>query len=298
MKRAVVTGAAGFIGSHLCTKLLEDEIEVIGIDSARSTEKLDYIGRHANFELINEPMEQLDLKKIIKKADTVFHLACGIHSNEAWNDIENKVKQHIQSTRSLIQAIPSKSVKLIYASSYDVYGKKTGKVTETSTTNPETLFGLIKLTEENYIRMAAANHPVSYVILRFPTIYGPWQPAEMTFQQIINVNEQERDTMNIKKDSITEDAIYVDDAVRALCLAAEKGEKRTIYNIGSGTNGEWSKGLKLLSIKEEDFPKEKRNMVVVGEKAQQELGFQLDVHIEEGLKRQIQHTRQWRKNEG
>ncbi|MDN4523674.1 NAD-dependent epimerase/dehydratase family protein [Fictibacillus fluitans] len=298
MKRAVVTGAAGFIGSHLCTKLLEDEIEVVGIDSASSTEKLDYIGRNANFELINEQIEQVDLKKIIKKADAVFHLACGVRPNEEWNDIEDKVKQHIHSTRLLIQAMPSKSVKLIYASSYDVYGKKSGKVTETSSANPETLFGLIKLTEENYIRMAAANHPVSYVILRFPTIYGPWQPVEMTFQQIINVNEQERDTMDIQKDSITEDVIYVDDAVRALRLAAEKGEKRTIYNIGSGTSGEWRKGLKLLSIKEEDFPKEKRNMVVAGEKAQQELGFQSNIDIEEGLKRQIQHTVQRRKNGG
>ncbi|MCK6256733.1 NAD(P)-dependent oxidoreductase [Fictibacillus sp. KIGAM418] len=292
MKRALVTGAAGFIGSHLCTKLLEDEVEVIGIDGSPSTEKLDYIGRNANFELINQRIEQADLMKIMHKVDVVFHLACGIQPNEQWSDIEDRVKDHVHCMRLLAESIDSRKTKFIFSSSYDVYGKKTGEVTENSTANPETLYGLIKLTEENCIRMAAAKKHFSYVILRFPTVYGPWQPEGMTFQQIISADEGERDVMTVKKDSVTEDAIYVEDAVRALCLAAENKSRNAIYNIVSGSSGEWRKGLKLLSIKEDEFPKEKRNMVVVGEKAAKELGFRSDVKIEEGLKKQIQHSKE------
>lgn len=295
MKRVLVTGAAGFIGSHLCTKLLEEEVEVVGIDGSESTEKLDYIGRNANFELINQRIEQADLKSLMKKVDVVFHLACDIKPNEEWRNIETRVKHHIQCLRLLTESMEPKKTKLIFSSSYDVYGKKTGTVTETSSANPETMFGLIKLTEENFIKQAAAKKKFSYTILRFPTIYGPWQPEEMTFQQIINAKEETSPPLIIKKDSITEDAIYVEDAVRALCLAADKETRNTVYNIGSGSKEEWRKGLKVLSIGEEDMPSEKRNMVVKGERAHEELGFRSKVKIEEGLNKQIKHSRIRRK---
>ncbi|MDN4073708.1 NAD-dependent epimerase/dehydratase family protein [Fictibacillus terranigra] len=296
MKRALVTGAAGFIGSHLCTRLLEDEIEVIGIDGSPTTEKLDYIGRNANFELINERIEQVDLSKLMHRVDVIFHLACGIQPNEQWKDIEAKVKEHVHYLRLLAQAIEGGKKKFVFSSSYDVYGKKTGEVTENSAANPQTMYGLIKLTEENYIRMAAAKKQFPYVILRFPTVYGPWQPEEMTFQQIINADEGARKIRTLKKDSVTEDAIYVEDAVQALCLAAEHESRNVIYNIGSGTSGEWRKGLKLLSVRDDEIPHEKRNMVVLGEKAAKELGFRSGVKIEEGLEKQIQHSKQRLKN--
>ncbi|WP_026676115.1 NAD-dependent epimerase/dehydratase family protein [Fictibacillus gelatini] len=289
MRKVIVTGAGGFIGSHLCARFLEDEIEVIGIDGTENTEKLDYIGRNACFEFINEPIEKTNMKKHLKGVDVIFHLACTVRPNCRWHNIEHYVKQHIERLKRIYDAIPSKKTKLIFVSSYEVYGKRHGEVTETSATNPETLYGLIKLTEENYVHVRSAEKNIPFVILRLPTVYGPWQPGDMTFQNIIN-SRIKGDSCKFEKDSVTEDVLYVEDAVESIYLAAKQPVENAIYNISSGKRDEWKRGLEALSVKVEHLPKEKRNMMISGKLAKNDLGFQPRTTVEEGIKKQMRHS--------
>ncbi|EIT84580.1 UDP-glucose 4-epimerase [Fictibacillus macauensis ZFHKF-1] len=276
MNRVLVTGAAGFIGAKLCTRLVEEDVDVIGIDSASCLDALDFIGRNANFQLINEPIEEVDLTKIVKDRDTIFHLACSTSHNEAWGNIEQHVKRHIHRLKQLTHSMERNKSKLIHVSSYEVYGRKTGTVSEASSANPQSLYGLVKLTEENFIKATAADDPLSYMILRMPIVYGPGQSIESL--------GTEDCVSSIERQSSCQDALYIDDAVKALLISGASREREGIYNIGSGREGEWQKGLKFLAVKNE--PSSVMKTRVLADKAREELGFQQEVAIEEGLKKQ------------
>ncbi|MFC0189138.1 NAD-dependent epimerase/dehydratase family protein [Fictibacillus aquaticus] len=297
MKKAVVTGAAGFIGYHLCSRLLDEEVEVIGIDSAESSERIDMIARHAGFTYINDNIAACRLDKAARGCDALFHLACQVKPSDPWEEIEKTAEKHLKILKKVLEAIKGKKVKLIYASAYDVYGKRQGEVSESSPRNPENLFGLIKLTEENLIIDLAKKYKIPYVILRLPTVYGPGQPEDSTYHQAIEARLKRKPPV-LRKDNITEDALYVDDAVESMWLAAAAKKQREIYNIHSGQKDAWQRGLQMLKVKPSSLPKEKRKMVVKGDKAAEELGFKAAVPLREGLKKQMSHILSHLKREG
>ncbi|MFC7371784.1 NAD-dependent epimerase/dehydratase family protein [Fictibacillus iocasae] len=284
----VVTGAAGFIGFHLCSRLLDEEVEVVGVDRNDAYDRIDRIGRHANFSFINENIAECAFDKAVKGCDTLFHLACQVKPSDPWREMEKTAESHLQTLKKVLEAIKGRKVKLIYASSYDVYGKRQGEVHENSPRNPENLFGLIKLTEENMIMELSKKYKIPYIILRLPTVYGPGQHEESTYHMAIEARLRGKPPVLIK-DSVTEDALYIDDAVESLWLAANSNKQKEIYNIYSGQRDAWKKGLQLLKIKSTALPKEKRNMIIKGDKAQEELGFKASVPLREGLKKQMNH---------
>lgn len=190
MKKAFVTGAAGFIGFHLCSRLLNEEIDVIGIDMAESPDRIDFIARHAGFQYVPSDINEVELKPYILGCDVVFHLACSVKPTAPWANIEDEVQRHVSVLKKLLSHA-NENIKVVYVSSYDVYGKRSGEVVEESPKNPETLFGLIKLTEENMIKQLAEKHSFPFIIMRLPTVYGPGQPDHHTYHQLISSNVSE-----------------------------------------------------------------------------------------------------------
>ncbi|MCM3719102.1 NAD-dependent epimerase/dehydratase family protein [Fictibacillus phosphorivorans] len=285
MKKALVTGAAGFIGFHLCSRLLDEEVDVVGIDMAESPDRIDFIARHAGFQYLPQNINEADLKPYTKDCDVIFHLACSIKPDAPWANIEEEVQRHVSILKK-VASFANPGTKLIYVSSYDVYGKRHGDVIENSPKNPETLFGLIKLTEENMIKQLAEENDFPYVIMRLPTVYGPGQPEHHTYQQVISQEDERQE--QISKDTVTEDVLFVEDAAEALFLAGKAPAKNEIYNISSGKPNHWLEGLTELKAEKLTFT-EKRKMRIKGEKAEQELGFRAKTKIKEGIQRQIMH---------
>jgi UDP-glucose 4-epimerase len=285
MKKAFVTGAAGFIGFHLCSRLLDEEVDVVGIDMAESPDRIDYIARHAGFQYLPYDINETDLQPYTKGCDVIFHLACSIKPAAPWANIEEEVQRHV-SVLKKVASFANSQTKLIYVSSYDVYGKRQGEVLENSPKNPETLFGLIKLTEENMIKQLAEQHDFPFVIMRLPTVYGPGQPEHHTYQQVISKEDKRQE--QISKDTVTEDVLFVEDAAEALFLAGKAPAKNEIYNISSGKPNHWLEGLTELKAEKLTFT-EKRKMRIKGEKAELELGFRAKTKIKEGIQKQIMH---------
>jgi UDP-glucose 4-epimerase len=289
MKKAFVTGAAGFIGFHLCSRLLDEEIDVVGIDMAESPDRIDYIGRHAGFQYLPYDIKETDLTPYTQNCDVIFHLACSVKPSAPWANIEEEMQRHVSVLKKVVAATSSQT-KLVYVSSYDVYGKRQGEVLENSPKNPETLFGLIKLTEENMVKQLAEKHSFPFIIMRLPTVYGPGQPEHNTYQQVISIDESSSDTREnaILKDSVTEDVLFVEDAAEALFLAGKSSAMNEIYNISSGKPNHWIEGLTELKAEKLTFT-EKRKMKIKGEKAELELGFRARTKIKEGIQKQIMH---------
>ena len=290
MKKAFVTGAAGFIGYHLCSRLLDEEIDVVGIDMAVSPDRIDYIARHAGFQYLPYDINETDLEPYTNGCDVIFHLACSVKPNAPWANIEDEVQRHV-SVLKKVALSANEQKKLVFVSYYDVYGKRQGDVLESSPKNPETLFGLIKLTEENMVKQLAEKHNFPFVIMRLPTVYGPGQPEHHTYQQVISIEgEPQQRNDSISKDTVTEDVLFVEDAAEALFLAGRSPSKNEIYNITSGNQNQWLEGLTELKADKLTF-KEKRKMRIKGEKAELELGFRAKTKIKEGIMKQIMHFR-------
>jgi UDP-glucose 4-epimerase len=288
MKKAIVTGAAGFIGFHLCTRLLNEEVEVVGIDRSKTAENIDFIVRHAGFQYLPHDISDADLKPFMKDCDVIFHLACTVKPTSTWGNLEEEVQRHVSILKKML-SYTNHAVKFVYVSSYDIYGKRQGEITEDSPKNPESLYGMIKLTEENVIRKTAVKLSFPYVIIRLPTVYGPGQPEENTYQQIISsVNGTKEPLKSVVKDSITEDVLFIDDAVEALYLAGRSNRKNETFNISSGCANHWQKGITELNASEFQF-NEKRKMKIKGEKAEKQLGFIAKTKIQEGIQKQILH---------
>ncbi|MDR7072002.1 NAD-dependent epimerase/dehydratase family protein [Fictibacillus barbaricus] len=285
MKKAFVTGAAGFIGFHLCSRLLNEEIDVIGIDMAESPDRIDFIARHAGFQYVASDINDVDLKPYMHGCDVIFHLACSVKPTAQWANIEDEVQRHVSVLKKLL-SYAGENRKIIYVSSYDVYGKRSGDVVEKSPKNPESLFGLIKLTEENMIQQLAEKHSFPFIIMRLPTVYGPGQPEHNTYHQVISSTHSTERKEKITKDSVTEDLLFVDDAAEALFLAGKSASVNEIYNISSGNPDHWQEGLKELKAEKISFT-EKRKMRIKGEKAENELGFRAKTKIKEGIQKQI-----------
>lgn len=154
MKRVIVTGGMGFIGFHLCQRLVENGIEVMAVDErpkerqAEHEEKEMRIGRNALFRLYSEKVENVNLTELLKKADTVFHLAAStqIESHQGTH-LSSMIENNVQLTKRLLQAC-RKGVRFIYPSTVQVYGERTGVISERTSVNPTTPYGITKLASE------------------------------------------------------------------------------------------------------------------------------------------------------
>lgn len=190
----IVTGAAGFVGSHLCEKLLDDGHEVIGID-ALVRDELKRIGArnleaamaHPHFRLRTENLLSLDWDDVLENADIVYHLAGIPGVRSSWGeDFGHYVSNNIGATQRLLEACKGKRLKkFVFVSTSSVYGEKAGMISEDAVPSPLSPYGVTKLTGEHLCRVYWQNEGVPIVILRYFTVYGPRQRSDMAFHRFI-----------------------------------------------------------------------------------------------------------------
>lgn len=300
MEKVIVTGALGFIGFSLCQRLLEEGIEVIGIDgmvdkSLKSfyDEKLLWIGRNAQFTFIDQRIEDMNIKKIMKDVDVIYHLAATTSRNRQWQDLRTTIEDNVGVTDKVINAC-NKKTKLIFTSSTQVYGERTGLITEKTPLNPTTPYSLTKMAAESLIKTKCQERKVPYVIFRLPTIYGPWQRVDMTYSRLI-VNQLTGLENEVDLDRATEDVLYVNDILDTLFSAGRtKDCQNTIYNLATGKSNEWFRGRKLINEKLVSEPIDERLEVMISfDKAQNELDFQVTTKIEDGIQCQKDHIKKY-----
>lgn len=257
--RIIVTGAAGFIGSHLCERLLKDEQNiVIGIDGfiapaqkPMKLKNLENILKHPRFQFINNNLLEIDWSKVLAKDDVIYHLAAMPGVRTSWGDnFRIYVENNILVTHRLLEACKDVRLrKFIYASTSSVYGEKNGRVSEDSTTSPLSPYGVTKLTGEYLCKVYSENDGVPITILRYFTVYGPRQRPDMAFHQFIECILKNKPIPVYGDGKQTRDFTYIGDCVEgtvaALYVENVLGE---IINIG-GT--ERKSILEIIEILEE-----------------------------------------------
>ncbi|MFH5186188.1 NAD-dependent epimerase/dehydratase family protein [Paenibacillus sp. TAB 01] len=306
--KILVTGAAGFIGSHLCEKLLQEETnEVIGLDGFIDGATPAWIRRrnieglllHPRFQFKEADLLQVSWEELLPGVDIVYHLAGMPGVRTSWGpDFAFYVQHNIQATQRLLEGCKIYPIKrFIYASTSSVYGEKTGKVSEDAEPEPLSPYGVSKLTGEQLCRVYHRNDGLPIVILRFFTVYGPRQRTDMAFHRFI-VQMQQGKPITLNGDGTqTRDFTYVQDCVEAVAAAsrAEHVIGETI-NIGGKQR---ASVLECIAILEECF-RQKAEMVLAqstyGEpkntwadisKAGRLLGYSPRVDLRTGLEQEM-----------
>ncbi|AFM01434.1 nucleoside-diphosphate-sugar epimerase [Desulfitobacterium dehalogenans ATCC 51507] len=236
--KVLVTGGAGFIGSHLVESLVCQGIEVSIIDNLVSGQSC---MSHPLVAFHHMDICSRDAKAVIirEKPDVVFHLAAQTDVRKSLQDPQYDAKVNICGTINLLEACREAKVrKLIFTSTSAVYGDLHKEpISEEDPVAPISYYGLSKWAAESYILLFHQLYGISYTILRFSNVYGPGQIAkgEGGVVAVFLDHIHAKKTLNIHGDGAqTRDFVYVKDVVRAIQAAVERGDQEIIQVSSSG----------------------------------------------------------------
>lgn len=244
--RVVVTGAAGFIASHLVDALLEHGNEVIAVDRRSvhddmiAATNLAQAVNHPRFRLHTADLVAAELDELVAGADTVFHLAAVPGVRSSWGTrFGDYVTSNVIATHRLLAACENAGVRrLVYASSSSVYGTCSGPSRENDPTGPISPYGVTKLAAE-HLCLAHAGRPdtaLSVATLRYFTVYGPRQRPGMAISQVL-LGALTGIAVPLYGDGRQQrEFTYVDDVVAATLAAADTDVVAAVVNVGGGSS--------------------------------------------------------------
>lgn len=307
----VVTGAAGFIGSTLCDRLLAQGATVRGIDAF-----VDYYPREAKlrnlknalsnprFSLLEANLTQADLPRLLDGVDVVFHQAAQAGVRASWGSYFSSYCEHnILSTQRLLEAsLGSKTIKrIVYASSSSVYGNaETYPTKESLVPQPVSPYGVTKLAAEHLMSLYASEYGLPTVSLRYFTVYGPRQRPDMAFHRFARAALQGDEIVIYGDGEQCRDFTFIDDIVTANIQAVEAPSAGAVYNLGGGTQSTvnqvlevFTKHLGPLKVKRvERQLGDARRTSADTTKAKLEIGFSPKVTLADGIAREIEWMRE------
>ena len=305
----LVTGCAGFLGSHLSERLIDMGEEVAGVDSFTDyyprqvkERNVEALRNHARFRLFELDLGSDPLEGVLDGVDTVFHLAAqpGVRGSFGAS-FARYAHDNMLATQRLLEASTAARVRtFVYASSSSVYGDSLAYPTPEDTRRaPISPYGLTKLATEELAAVYGRLDRLHTVGLRYFTVYGPRQRPDMAFARFFASALAGNPVKILGDGSQVRDFTFIDDAVSGTIAAALRGRPGAVYNIGGGTQVKLIEALgrieQLLDrkIKVEHLPVARgdvRRTRSDPRKAAIELDFSPRVGIEEGLTRQAGWT--------
>jgi nucleoside-diphosphate-sugar epimerase len=300
--KALITGVAGFIGSTLADRLLEDGADVVGLDCfadyyprACKERNLTAARRHPNFRFIETRIQDASLGSLLADRTHVFHLAAQAGVRKSWGrDFSVYTANNVEATQVLLEACVGVPLqRLVYSSSSSVYGDETPMpMREDALPQPVSPYGVTKLAAEQLCHLYYVNERVPAVSLRYFTVYGPRQRPDMGFHKFLRATLQGQPISLYGDGEQTRDFTFVHDAVDANVAAALRGVPGRVYNIGGGSRVSVNQVLEMIArvsgrqpIVSVD-PAQKgdmRHTYADTSLARADLGFVPKVGLEEGL---------------
>ena len=247
MATQIVTGVAGFIGSHLAETILQQGDRIIGVDGIndyydvnQKKANVAHLKQYAGFKFIEADIQQLDWSKLLTDVDVIYHQAAQAGVRASWGDsFRHYTERNINATQVILEAARKADSlqRFVYASTSSVYGNaETMPTDETVPPQPVSPYGITKLAAERMCWLYHQNFNVPVVALRYFTVYGPRQRPDMAFHKFFKAAIR-NETISIYGDGQqTRDFTFVSDAVSANLAAATVPEAvGEIFNIGGGS---------------------------------------------------------------
>jgi UDP-glucose 4-epimerase len=300
--KALVTGAAGFIGSHLSRALVDSGADVIGLDCftdyyprALKERNLAPVRERPNFRFVEATLQQADLGALLDGVTHIFHLAAQAGVRKSWGrDFQTYTVNNIEATQALLEACVGRPLeRLVYASTSSVYGDAAAiPMREETRPQPISPYGVTKLAAEHLCMLYFVNHQVPAVALRYFTVYGPHQRPDMGFHKFLTAARDGKPITLYGDGEQTRDFTYVADAVEATRLAGLRGVPGRVYNIGGGSRVSVNHVLSLIAqvvgkpvtiAREGDQKGDMRDTYADTSLAAADLGFAPKTSLAEGL---------------
>ena len=300
--KALVTGGAGFIGSHLSEKLLAQGAAVTAIDAftdyyprpIKEANLANLRGR-PGYRFVEASLADADLPALLDGVTHVFHLAAQAGVRKSWGrEFQVYTGLNVDATQILLEACAGRPLeRLVYASSSSVYGDDVAiPMREDALPQPVSPYGVTKLAAEQLCHLYFVNHGVPAVSLRYFTVYGPRQRPDMGFHRFFSALLAGRPLIQFGDGLQTRDFTFVADAVAATAAAAVRGTPGRVYNIGGGSRVSLRDVFDLLArvtgrpVTLDRQPPQKgdmRDTYADTTRAREDLGFRPSVTLEQGL---------------
>ena len=293
-KRVLVTGGAGFIGSHLVSALVEGNDVVVLDDLSTGSKKR----VPAEAELIEGDIRDPDVvAEAMEGVDVVFHEAAVVSVAESMTDPEQTHAVNVTGTVRVLEAAKEQDARVVLASSAAVYGHpQSVPIAEDVPVDPTSPYGLSKSIDEQYASLYAAVYDLDVVALRYFNVYGPGQTGGDYSGVITVFFDQARSggPLTVHGDGEqTRDFVHVRDVVQANLLAAAEGESGRVYNVGTGeaitirglaelvreTVGDSEVSIEHVSSRDGDIDQSRADIGRIAS----ELGFEPSVTLADGL---------------
>jgi nucleoside-diphosphate-sugar epimerase len=300
--RALVTGAAGFIGSHLTGALLDRGAEVVGLDCftdyyprEAKEANLDVNRRRPGFRFVEDSIQTAPLPALLEGVTHVFHLAAQAGVRRSWGrDFRIYTDHNVDASQQLLEACAGRPIeRFVYASSSSLYGDRAAiPMREDALPQPVSPYGVTKLAAEQLCYLYFVNHGVPATSVRYFTVYGPRQRPDMAFHRFFRAALDRQPIVIYGDGEQTRDFTYVTDAVAATIAAGERGVPGRAYNVGGGSRVTVNHVLSIvealaghpLQIRREPPQKgDMRDTYADTTLAREDLGFVPRVSLEHGL---------------
>ena len=308
LSRALVTGCAGFIGSHLTESLLADGVEVVGVDCfndnygrALKLRNLERAQEWERFQFIPADLARGDLADLVSEVDCVFHLAAEPGVRLSWSArFETYVRNNLLATHHLLDACRlAGGPRLTYASSSSIYGEAESLPTrESAVPHPYSPYGVTKLAAEHLCLAYGANYGLPVVALRYFSVYGPRQRPDMAFTRFCEAILEGEAVTVYGDGKQVRDFTFVGDVVNVTRRAAVSEDCiGKAYNIGAGSRIGLADAIELLGeiaqqpVRVEHTQAQAGDVRATGadtELAARDLGFAPQTSLEEGLTAQFE----------
>lgn len=300
--KALVTGAAGFIGSHLTSALLDRGADVTGLDcftdyyprAMKEANLAVNLGR-PSFRFVEERIQAANLQDLLDGTTHVFHLAAQAGVRRSWGrDFRHYTDHNVDASQQLLEACVGRPLhRFVYASSSSLYGDRAAMpMREDALPQPVSPYGVTKLAAEQLCYLYFVNHGVPTTSVRYFTVYGPRQRPDMAFHRFFKAALDGQPIVLYGDGEQTRDFTYVADAVAATLAAGDAGVPGRAYNIGGGSRVTMNHVLRIvdalvghpLQVRREPPQKgDMRDTYADTTLARQDLGFSPRVPLEQGL---------------
>jgi nucleoside-diphosphate-sugar epimerase len=308
--KCLVTGACGFIGSHLCEKLLDVGHEVVGVDAfipyyprAIKEGHLRDLRHRPAFTFHELDLRSDPLDAVLDGVEVIYHLAAMAGLARSWTDFDLYLSCNVTATQRLLEAVRQgpRLQRFVYASTSSVYGRYASG-DESLPTRPISPYGVTKLAAENLCRAFADELDLPLVVLRYFSVYGPRQRPDMGYSRFIAALLAGQSVVVYGDGLQGRGNTYVSDCVEATVRAMQAPAGET-YNLGGGESANvWEVLGKLEKIigsradvrRQPARPGDQRNTYADTLKLRRHLGWQPTVGLDEGLARQVE----WQKVRG